>query len=46
MARKLSKAKSEPGQPEQDRGLIYLALAFAIAAALAVVLPSPSHMLF
>jgi hypothetical protein len=44
MVHKRIKAKPELG-PE-DRSLIYLALAFALAAALAVVLPSPSHMLF
>ena len=43
MLHKRTKAKGDPGQ---DRGLIYLALAFALAAALAVILPSPSHMLF
>lgn len=41
MLRKRNKARRD-----SDRGLIYLALAFALAAALAVVLPSPSHMLF
>jgi len=43
MLHKRIKAKADSGQ---DRGLIYLALAFALAAALAVVLPSPSHLLF
>ena len=43
MLHKRNKAKEDPAQ---DHGLIYLALAFAAAAALAVILPSPSHLLF
>lgn len=41
MLHKRTKAKHHT-----DHGLLYLALAFALAAALAVILPSPSHMLF
>jgi len=43
MLHKRSKVEENPAQ---DHGLIYLAVAFALAAALAVILPSPSHMLF
>jgi hypothetical protein len=43
MLHKRTKARADSAP---DRGLVYLALAFALAAALAVVLPSPSHLLF
>ncbi len=43
MLRKRNKALEHP---DRDPGLVYLALAFALAAALAVILPSPSQMLF
>jgi len=42
----LNKRNKANRELEQDRGLVYLALAFAVAAALTVVLPSPSHILF
>jgi hypothetical protein len=43
MLRKRNKAQA---RSERDPGLVYLALAFALAAALAAVLPPPSQLLF
>lgn len=43
MLHKRSKAE---GHLAQDRGLLYLAFAFAAAVTLAVSLPPPSHLLF